>query len=123
MTADLSRLVYLVSRTETIYEAGVPCVYSDGNAAVFITKFCDDPAMLATHVDLPLMTETMWKSTWRILTACGAAWPSSWSTSDCLWRWWQASPCITRRCAAPSFRSRRTLGADIETAIRPGWYF
>lgn len=63
VSTDLSRLIYLVSTTDAVYEAGVPCVYSDGNAAVLITKFCEDPAMLATHVDLPLMKEMMWTST------------------------------------------------------------
>lgn len=63
VSMDLSRLIYLISSTEAVYQAGVPCVYTDGNAAVLITKFCDDPRSLATHVDFPLMGQTMWNST------------------------------------------------------------
>jgi hypothetical protein len=63
VSTDLGRLIYFVSSTEAVYEAGLSCVYTDGNAAVLITKFCDDPLMLATHVDLPLMKKTMWNST------------------------------------------------------------
>lgn len=61
--ADLDRLVYLVSSTEIAWEAGLRCVYTDGNAAVVITRFHDDPAMLADYVDFPLMKERYWMST------------------------------------------------------------
>jgi hypothetical protein len=63
VSTDLSRLIYFASSTETVYQAGLSCVYTDGNAAVLITKFYDDPDVLGTHVDLPLMQQTMWNST------------------------------------------------------------
>lgn len=53
---DQARLVYLVSSTEAMYEARLECV-TDGNAAVYITEFDDDPASMATHVDWAIMRE------------------------------------------------------------------
>lgn len=58
-----ARLVYLVSSTETMYDAGLECVFTDGNAAVHITAFDDDPAKMATHVDWPIMREKYWANT------------------------------------------------------------
>lgn len=63
VSTDLSRLIYFVSSTATVCEAGLPCVYTDGNAAVRITTFYEDVEMLAENVDLPLMQATMWNST------------------------------------------------------------
>lgn len=63
VSTDLSRLVYFVSTTEAVYDAGLPCVYTDGNAAVLITTFFDEPDAIAARVDLPLMRRTMWNST------------------------------------------------------------
>jgi hypothetical protein len=42
VSTDQSRLIYFVGSTEAVYEAGLSCVYTDGNAAVLITKFCGD---------------------------------------------------------------------------------
>lgn len=58
-----TRLVYLVSSTEAMYEAGLECVFTDGNAAVYITEFDDDPANMATHVDWDIMREKYWANT------------------------------------------------------------
>lgn len=58
-----ARLVYLVSSTETMYHAGLECVFTDGNAAVHITDFDDDPATMAIHVDRPIMREKYWANT------------------------------------------------------------
>jgi hypothetical protein len=63
VSPDLSRLIYFVSSSEVVYEAGLPCVFSDGNAAVVITTFGDDRRALATHVDFPLMKQRMWANT------------------------------------------------------------
>lgn len=57
------RLVYLVSSTEAMYAAGLECVFTDGNAAVYITTFDDDPANLATLVDWRIMREKYWSNT------------------------------------------------------------
>ena len=57
------RLVYLVSSTEAMYEAGLDCVFTDGNAAVYISDFDDDPANLATHVDWGIMRVKYWSNT------------------------------------------------------------
>jgi hypothetical protein len=56
-------LVYLVSSTEAIQSAGLPCVISDGNAATWITDFSEDLADLETMVDWPLMRERIWRNT------------------------------------------------------------
>lgn len=63
VSSDQRRLVYLVSSTEAIYSAGLPCVFSDGNAATMITTFRDDPADLRTEVDWQLMKERIWRNT------------------------------------------------------------
>ena len=42
VSTDLSRLIYFVSSTEAVYDAGLDCVYTDGNAAVLITEFRDE---------------------------------------------------------------------------------
>jgi hypothetical protein len=60
---DQRRLVYFVSSTEALYNAGLECVFTDGNAAVLITDFDDDPANLDTLVDWPLMKATYWYNT------------------------------------------------------------
>ena len=57
------RIIYLVSSTETMYEAGLDCVFTNGNAAVYITDFDDHPAHLATHVDWRIMREKYWRNT------------------------------------------------------------
>ncbi len=58
-----ARLVYLVSSTEAMYEAGLKCVFTDGNAAVYITDFDDDPDNIATHVDWAIIREQYWANT------------------------------------------------------------
>jgi hypothetical protein len=57
------RLVYLASSTEAVYAAGLDCVITDGNAAVYITTFSDDPAGLEMMIDWPLMRATIWRNT------------------------------------------------------------
>jgi hypothetical protein len=58
------RLVYFVSSTKAMYDAGLKCVFSDGNAGTFgVTRFEDDPEKLASHVDWPVMKLTMWNNT------------------------------------------------------------
>ncbi len=58
-----SRIVYLTTSTEAAYDAGLACVFSDGNAAAAFTAFYDDPAMLPQAVDWPLMQEGYWANT------------------------------------------------------------
>jgi hypothetical protein len=57
------RLLYFVSSTEAAYDAGLDCVFTDGNAAMSITEFDDDPANLATLVDWEVMELTYWANT------------------------------------------------------------
>lgn len=57
------RLAYLVSSTEAAYDAGLPCVFTDGNAATAFTRVRDDPSELAELVDWPLMQATYWYNT------------------------------------------------------------
>lgn len=61
--SNQARLVYLVSSTEAMYAAGLRCVFTNGNAAVYITDFDDRPANMATHVDWTIMREKYWANT------------------------------------------------------------
>ena len=63
VSSDQRRLVYFASSTELAYGAGLDCVFTDGNAAVHITEFDDDPANLQTLVDWPVMELTYWHNT------------------------------------------------------------
>jgi hypothetical protein len=63
VSSNQRRLVYLVSSTQAVYAAGLDCVITDGNAAVYITKFSEQEADLATMVDWPLMNERIWRNT------------------------------------------------------------
>ena len=72
------RLLYFVSSTEAMYDAGLRCVFSDGNAGTFgVTKFEDDPEKLASHVDWPVMNLTMWNNTDADPDRIGVTWPNS----------------------------------------------
>lgn len=63
VSSDQSRLMYFVSSTESVYGAGLDCAFSDGNAAVAITEFDDDPANLQTMVDWDVMRLRYWMNT------------------------------------------------------------
>jgi hypothetical protein len=63
VSSNQRRLVYLVSSTQAVYSGGLDCVITDGNAAVYITKFSEQEADLATMVDWPLMNERIWRNT------------------------------------------------------------
>jgi hypothetical protein len=60
---DQRRLVDVLSSTEAAYEAGLACVFTDGNAATAFTEFHDDPAKLDHVVDWPLMRARYWFNT------------------------------------------------------------
>lgn len=62
-SSDQRRLVYLQTTVERAYNAGLECVYTDGNAATSFTEFGDIPHELDNHIDWPLMKATMWAST------------------------------------------------------------
>jgi len=54
-------LIYLVSSVEQITGAGLPCVITDGHPLAAFTDF--HPGLTGLdHVDLPLMTERIWKN-------------------------------------------------------------
>lgn len=63
VASNQARLVYLVSHTETLFDARLDCVFSDGNAAVNISMFDNDPGHLATHVDWEIMEAQIWRNT------------------------------------------------------------
>lgn len=65
VSPDQRRLVYLVSSTEAAYEAGLACVFTDGNAAKAFTEFHDHGANLAEVVDWPLMRARYWFNTFE----------------------------------------------------------
>ncbi len=56
-------LVYLVSTTETIAQAGLRYLFSDGNCASAITQFADDLRLLDSMVDWEIMDAQMWNNT------------------------------------------------------------
>ena len=63
VSSDPERLVYLVSSTEAVVEAGLAYVFTDGNAAAAFTDFYDDVTSLEDVVDWPLMRARMWANT------------------------------------------------------------
>jgi hypothetical protein len=63
VNSDQRPLIYLVSSTEAAYAAGLECVFTDGNAAVAVTSFFNDPVELANVVDWPLMRGRYWFNT------------------------------------------------------------
>lgn len=63
VSADQRRLVYLTSSTDAACNAGLACVFTDGNAAAAFTAFHDYPAKLDQVVDWPLMRAQYWNNT------------------------------------------------------------
>jgi hypothetical protein len=123
VSADISRLIYFVSGTEAVYDAGLDCVYTDGNAAVLISEFRDDPALLGSHVDLPLMKERMWSSTVED--------PDRMRRRMAEFLVHQRLPMelvagigvYGARMSASVTSLAKTMGWDVKIVIRPGWYF
>ncbi|MBA2360049.1 MAG: DUF4433 domain-containing protein [Actinobacteria bacterium] len=56
-------LVYLVATTERLVEAGLQCMFSDGNAAHGVTRFSADLAEMTDRVDWELMDAVIWANT------------------------------------------------------------
>jgi hypothetical protein len=63
VSSDQRRIAYLVSSTEAVLDAGISCVFTDGNAAAAFTDFHDDPEQLSDVVDWPLMRVRYWSNT------------------------------------------------------------
>lgn len=62
VSPDPGRLVYLVSSTDAVAQAGHACVFTDGNAAAAFTDFYDDLDVLGDAVDWPLMRARYWSN-------------------------------------------------------------
>lgn len=60
---DLSRLVYLVSTVEWLTGAELGPVFTRRNATLANAEFFDDPNLLDSHVDWPLIAAHMWNDT------------------------------------------------------------
>ena len=60
---DPRGIIYFATTTERIAAAGLPCVFTDGNAAAALTGFSDDLGRLAEKVDWPLMEARYWNNT------------------------------------------------------------
>jgi hypothetical protein len=123
VSTDQSRLIYFVGSTEAVYEAGLSCVYTDGNAAVLITKFCGDPESLATHVDWPLMKKTMWNSTLEDPDRMRRR-MAEFLVHE------RPPPELLAGIGVHSHRVRDSvvsladeMGKNVKTAVRPAWYF
>ena len=56
-------LVYLVSTVENVAEAGLRCLFSDGNCAATVTQVFDDLGRLGTVIDWQVMRGRMWNNT------------------------------------------------------------
>jgi hypothetical protein len=63
VSSDQRRLIYLATTTDATYEAGLACVFTDGNAATSYTQFGSDPTALATLVDWQVMRLQYWANT------------------------------------------------------------
>lgn len=63
VSSDPARLVYFVSSTDAVLNAGLRCVFTNGNAATAITDFHDEPDRLDEVVDWPLMRARYWANT------------------------------------------------------------
>jgi hypothetical protein len=55
--------VYVVADSDRLVAAGLPCVFSDGNAAHGLTRFSSDLAEMAARVDWELMEAVIWTDT------------------------------------------------------------
>jgi hypothetical protein len=56
-------LVYVVTTSERLVHAGLQCVFSDGNAAHGLTRFCPNLAEMGERVDWELMEAVIWANT------------------------------------------------------------
>lgn len=56
-------LVYVVADSDRLVAAGLPCVFSDGNAAHGLTRFAANLAEMAARVDWELMEAVIWTDT------------------------------------------------------------
>jgi len=56
-------LVYLVTTVETVVDAGLPWLFSDGNCAASVTEIFDDLSVLDSVVDWEVMRARMWNNT------------------------------------------------------------
>lgn len=56
-------LIYLVSTVGAIAAAELRWLFSDGNCAATVTQMFDDPGLLDSVVDWPLMAARMWNNT------------------------------------------------------------
>jgi hypothetical protein len=83
VSPDPDRIVYLVSSTEAVLEAGQAYVYTDGNAAAALTEFHDDANLLDKVVDWPLMRAIQWANTTEDPDRRRRRGPSSSSTRRC----------------------------------------
>lgn len=63
VSPEPGRIVYLVSSTDALLDAGHACVFTDGNAAAAFTTFHDDSEQLAAVIDWPLMRARYWMNT------------------------------------------------------------
>ena len=53
-------IVYLVTSVETVWQIGVPFVFTDRNAALDYARFDSDPSRLDDLIDWDLMEGRMW---------------------------------------------------------------
>jgi hypothetical protein len=63
VSPEPGRIVYLVSSTDALLDAGHACIFTDGNAAAAFTTFHDDSEQLAAVIDWPLMQARYWRNT------------------------------------------------------------
>jgi ssDNA thymidine ADP-ribosyltransferase DarT-like protein len=123
VSSDQRRIIYLVSSTETIVEAGIDFVFTDGNAAAAFTDFYDDLGDLATVVDWPLMAEKIWRNTPedndRVRRRCAEFLVHGTVPLDVITK----IGVLDRRCASEVEELVDASGWETPVHIRSGWYF
>ena len=116
-------LVYLVSHTDTAADAGLPCLFSDGNCASPLTKVFNDLSALGSAVDWEIMTARMWANT-----------PDDQDRmrrrmAEFLVHQRMPVACVSQIVVRHETMKRQAdailaaYGADIPLAVRPWWYF
>jgi hypothetical protein len=123
VSADPARLVYMVSSTEPVVDAGHACVFTDGNAAAAFTDFHDDLDLLDDVVDWPLMRARYWSNNEedndRVRRRC-----AEFLVHHALPFELVDELCVHDATARAAVRAAvAASGQDVAVTVRANWYF
>jgi hypothetical protein len=116
-------LVYLTTNVESLLEAGVATVFTDGNASSALTEFFMDANELPTRIDWDLMQARMWNDTaddgdrMRRRMAEALVHEALPATSI------MSIACFDQRHAEHVTELLDTAGFGVEVQIRRDWYY